>query len=316
MSRSILARALAVSAPIVALAALILLAGSSRADAQDASLSVSLASWKSADGTIELCIDLRDAAVGDTRQCPQRRQLTFARAPDARWLRSRSIAVAPEVELWVRARRVGQRLDLGLGYSIEGARRGLRARSWSIDWPSAPVDQWQTTSEIPLRLPVAPHPELWDTPAGIVAGAKRLQMGTPAPEFRLPELGADDESLLSLSSIRSPDQRVTLIVFWASWAPLVGETLSVLGDLAQREDNIQVIGINVYETSPGAGPAFAERFGVNLLHLADLDGSVAQHYRVDGLPELFVLDSEGVYRGVIRGAAPLTEILSAIYGIE
>jgi len=74
MSRSILARALAVSAPILALAALLLFAGSSRADAQDASLSVSLATWKSADGTIELCIGLRDAAVGDTRQCPERRR--------------------------------------------------------------------------------------------------------------------------------------------------------------------------------------------------------------------------------------------------
>ena len=230
MSRSILARALAVSAPILALAALLLFAGSSRADAQDASLSVSLATWKSADGTIELCIGLRDAAVGETRQCPERRLLTFARAPEFRWLRSRSIDVAPEVELWIRARRVGQRLDLGLGVSIEGVRRGLRARSWSLDWPATPVDQWRETSEISLQLPVAPYPDLWDTPAGIVPGAKRLQMDTVAPEFRLPRLGADDDVLVSLSSTRSADVRLTLIVFWASWAPLVGETLTVLSN--------------------------------------------------------------------------------------
>ena len=61
--------------------------------------------------------------------------------------------------------------------------------------------------------------------------------------------------------------------------------------------------------SPSASPA-------GLLHLSDVDGSVARHYRVDGLPELFLLDSRGVYRGVIRGAAPLAEILAAIRAIE
>ena len=316
MSRIVLARALAVLAPLLAVAALFLFAGSSQADAQDASLSVSLATWKSAAGTIELCIDLRDATVGETRQCPQRRLLTFARTQENRWLRSRSIAVAPEVELWVRARRVGQRLDLGLGVSIEGARRGLRARAWSLDWLATPVDRWQETSTISLQLPAAPHPELWDAPAGIAVGARRLQMDTAAPEFRLPELGGDDDTLVALSSTRSADHRITVIVFWASWAPLVGETLTVLSNLAEREDDVLVLGVNVYEVREGAGQMFAQQYAANLLHLSDVDGSVAHHYRVDGLPELFLLDARGVYRGVVRGAAPMAEILAAIRGIE
>jgi len=316
MSRSILARVLAVLAPIVAVATLFLFAGSSHADAQNASLSVSLATWKSTAGTIELCIDLRDAAVGETRQCPQRRLLTFARTGENRWLRSRSIAVAPEVEVWVRARRVGQRLDLGLGVSIEGVRRGLRARSWSLDWPATPVDQWRETSAISLQLPVAPHPELWNAPAGIAVGARRLQMGTAAPEFRLPELGREDGTLRALSSTRSADHRITVIVFWASWAPFVGETLTVLSNLAEREEDVFVLGVNVYEVRAGAGQMFAQEHASNLLHLSDVDGSVARHYRVDGLPELFLLDARGVYRGVVRGAAPLAEILAAVQGIE
>ncbi|MDE2746558.1 MAG: TlpA disulfide reductase family protein [Chloroflexota bacterium] len=316
MSRIVLARALAVLTPIVAVAALFLFAGSSHADAQNASLSVSLATWKSTAGTIELCIDLRDAAVGETRQCPQRRLLTFTRTGENRWLRSRSIAVAPEVELWVRARRVGQRLDLGLGVSIEGARRGLRARSWSLDWPATPVDQWQETSAISLQLPVAPHHELWDAPPGIAVGARRLQMGTAAPEFRLPELGGENDTLRSLSSTRSAGHRITVIVFWASWAPFVGETLTVLSNLAEHEEDVFVLGVNVYEVREGAGQVFAQEHANNLLHLSDVDGSVARHYRVDGLPELFLLDARGVYRGVVRGAAPLAEILAAIQGIE
>ena len=316
MSRSVAARVVAVLAPMVAVAALLLFAQSSSANAQGASLSVSLATWKTDTGVVELCIDLRDAVVGDSRQCPERRQLAFFRAQESRWLRSRSIPIAPEVELWVRARRVGLRLDIGLGVSVEGVRRGIRARSWALHWPSTPTGQWQQTTEIPLQLPVAPHSELWGTPAGIAEGAKRLQVGRAAPEFRLPELGGADDTLVSLTSTRAGDERLTLIVFWASWAPHVGETLSVLGDLAEREDDILVIGINVYESNEAAAENFTKRYGADLLHLSDFDGTVAQHYRVDGVPELFVLDSEGVYRGVIRGAAPLTDILSAIYAVD
>jgi peroxiredoxin len=293
----------------------LIISGSS-ARAQSSSLTVTIATWKSADGIVEMCVDLRDAAVGETRQCPDRRQLTVARAPDGRWLRSRPVHIAPEVALWIRARRVGERLDLGLGVWIEGRARGLRSSSWSLDWPTTPIDQWQRTRPILLQLPVAPHPELWDSPAGIAEGASRLQVGQPAPEFRLPRLAGPNDSLISLSSARSSTDRLTLIVFWASWAPLVGETLSVLGDLAASESDIAVIGVNVYEVTEGAGKQFAQDYGTGLLQLVDNDGTVAQHYRVDGVPELFVLDSEGVYQGVIRGAAPLTEILSAIYGVE
>lgn len=309
-------RAAAILSLLGAVAALALVLTSSSVDAQSSRLSVGIATWTSADGVIELCANLRDASVGLARQCPERRRLTVERAAENRWLRSRSAYIAPEVAIWVRARRVGDRLDLGLGLSIEGVARGVRARSWSLHWPTAPIDQWQQTSFVSIELPVAPHPELWDSPAGIAPGAPRLEVGRPAPEFRLPRLGGPDDDLVSLSAARSGSERLTLIVFWSSWAPFVGETLSVLGDLEDRAGDILVVGVNVYEVDDGAGEAFIRNRGVGLLHLVDADGSVAQHYRVDGLPELFVLDSDGVYRGVIRGAAPLTEILSAIYGVE
>lgn len=315
-SANLAVRLAAIMALVGVVGMLVPLVSSPTADAQEASLSARVSAWKSADGVVELCVDLRDAVVGETRQCPQSRLLTFARAPESRWLRSRTIAIAPETSLWVRARRVGGRLDVGLGLSVEGEARGIRARSWALDWETTPIEQWQRTSAVRFDLPVAPHPELWQTGAGIVAGARRLEVGQQAPEFRLPVLGAEDDSPVSLSTVRADRAPLTLLVFWASWAPFVGETLSVLGDLAESEDQVVVIGINVYEVADGAGEAFTQNYGTELLHLVDADGSVARHYRVDGVPELFVIDSEGIYRGVIRGAAPLTEILSAIYGIE
>ncbi len=319
MSSRLNARAalsLALLAGVLSVALLALLASHSTVRGQESSLRANVTIWKSDAGVGELCIDLRDAVAGETRQCPSSRRLTFERAPQNRWLRSRAIDMAPEVSLWVRARLTGSRVDLGLGLSIEGVARGVRSRSWAFDWETIPLERWVRTSTVILQLPVAPHPELWPPKLGIVAGAPRLEVGKEAPEFKLPLLKGDEDAARSLSDIRQGDERLTLIAFWASWAPFVGETLAVLGDLAAQESGVLVIGINVYEVADGAGKDFASKYGTNLVHLVDRDGSVAQHYRVDGVPELFVIDSEGVYRGVIRGAAPLTEILSALYGIE
>ena len=283
---------------------------------QESSLRANIAAWKSEDGVLEFCVDFRDSVAGETRLCPDRRRLTPARAPQNRWVRSRAIDIAPEVSVWVRVRRVGERLDLGLGVSIEGTARGRRASSWALHLGTLPTARWVQTSTLTLRLPVAPHPELWPPALGIVAGAPRLEMDKLAPEFKLPVLDSEDDAVLSLSDIRTGEEKLTLLVFWASWAPFVGETLAVLGDLAARADDVLVIGINVYEVSESQAEDVAADYGTELLHLVDIDGSVARHYRVDGVPELFVIDSNGIYRGVIRGAAPLTEILSAIYGLD
>ncbi|MCY3567957.1 MAG: TlpA disulfide reductase family protein [Chloroflexi bacterium] len=282
------------------------------AHAQESSLQMRIAVWISDEGFAELCVELRDAVAGRTQQCPERRRLTFERAPEGRWLRSADLPIAPEVSIYARAQRRGGAINLGLGVTIEGVTRGLRDSAWRLDWQSAPPNQWITTSELLLQLPVAPHPELWPPRSGMVPGAHRLEVDKPAPDFLLPLLGDMDESLVSMSSLLEGADQLTLIVFWASWAPFVEETLSALAEFAEREDDVLVIGVNVYEVEADAAEDFVQRTGSNLPHLVDASGAVAQHYRVDGLPELYVIDSDGVYAGVIRGAAPLAQILSVV----
>lgn len=302
---------------LLALAAIFgALTSTDSAAAQSSTLRVNMAIRVSAEGHAELCVDLSDARAGQTRQCPDRRRFTFARAPEGRWLRSAALHIAPEVSIYARARRSGDLLDFGLGVTIEGETRGLRSQTWQLEWDAIQPNRWVTSSTLPLRLPVSPHPELWPAQSGVVAGAHRLEVGKPAPEFLLPVLGGPSDTVVSLSRARSGDEQLTLIVFWSSWAPFVGETLNVLSDLAARQGDILVIGVNVYEVDAGAGAAFASNYGADLLHLVDMSGQVAQHYRVDGVPELFVIDEHGIYRGVIRGAAPLTQILSALTTVE
>ncbi len=305
---------LAISAAACLLTAAFVLPSS--ASAQDASLRVSVAAWKMDTGVFELCFDLHDTATGTTRLCPDLRVLNVAAATEHRWFRSRGLDIAPEVSVWVRARRVGERLDFGLGVREDGRSRGVRARSWSVDWQQQAVNRWLRTSSVALTLQASPYPRLWVTEAGLVNGAQRLEVDQLAPEFVLPRLGRDPESLISLSEAREGSEPFTLLMFWSSWAPYAVETLTELQEIAAQSAEVRAVTVNVYEVGDGAAEQFVREHGLRMLHLVDEDGAVARHYRVDGVPELYVIDWRGVYRGVIRGAAPLQAILASDYGVE
>ena len=260
----------------------------------------------------ELCLDLRDPAQGEMRLCPNRRFLNVANARDGQWLRSHSVSIEPEMSLWVRARRDGGLLDLGIGTTLEGESRGLRRSTWRWNWSEAVTDRWTRTSAVELELLAPTHPELWEPSPGIALNTQRLQINQPAPNFSLLPLDGSSDDLVSLNAARSRADGATLIVFWSSWAPYATDTLSVLTGLTSTDPDILVIGVNVYDSSANTARRMASAYGSGLLHLVDHEGVVAEHYRIDGVPEIFVLDEDGVYREVIRGSAPITEIRAAI----
>lgn len=307
------ALAMAFAAGLAVLAALIT---SPTADAQEQVLRAGVAAWRISEGTIEFCIDVDDLNGREVRLCPDLRELNVEAARERRWYRTRGVELAENVSLWVRARRVGDRLDVGLGLRSGGQSRGFRARSWFFDLDRMPTNRWQRTSVLRVTVPVATHTWLWAATAGIVDESQRLVQGFRAPDFVLPRLLGDGESLVSLSEVLAGEEHLTLIVFWASWAPYVSETLSILQEIASESSEVRVVAINVYELSGNDGPPFAREHGLKMLHLVDESGAVAQHYRVDGLPELYVIDWRGAFLGVIRGAAPIDEILASEYGIE
>ena len=289
-----------------------------RADQQphhaSSQLSVRVAMRKSADDVAEFCIDLRDAA-GETRLCPERRFLIVERAPQSSWVRSRPAAFGPSVSLWARARREGDQLQVGVGVKLGDEVRDLRRTAWSFDWRRAPRGLWQRTTALIIELPSELHHERSDQAARIISGPRRLELGQPAAEFRLPRLDEERDRLVLLSEARDADDggvAATLLVFWSSWAPYASETLLMLGELAQDDPDLRVVGINVYESSLQVAAEFAAQYGDGMLHLSDAHGAVAEHYRVDGVPEIFLIDADGVYRGAVRGPAPRAVIMSAM----
>ena len=116
-------------------------------------------------------------------------------------------------------------------------------------------------------------------------------IGRAAPAFTLPRL--DDPGLgMPLADLKG---RVLVINVFASWCtPCLAEHPFVT-ELA-RSTKAQVVGLN-YKDKPEDAQAWLARHGNPYAQvLVDRDGRVGLDYGVYGVPETFVIDTEGVVR--------------------
>ncbi len=116
-------------------------------------------------------------------------------------------------------------------------------------------------------------------------------IGRAAPAFTLPRL--DDPGLsMPLADLKG---RVLVINVFASWCtPCLAEHPFVT-ELA-RSTQAQVVGLN-YKDKPQDAHAWLARHGNPYAQvLVDRDGRVGLDYGVYGVPETFVIDTEGVIR--------------------
>ena len=133
--------------------------------------------------------------------------------------------------------------------------------------------------------------------------------GFPAPPFA--GVDATGESL-SLESLRG---EIIVLDFWASWcSPCIYElpTMKNIVD-AFSDDGVHVIGINL-DRSESTFTAALETHDIGYDQIYDSDrGPIADLYRIEGIPMIYVIDREGVIaaRG-LRGEALIAAIQALI----
>lgn len=140
-------------------------------------------------------------------------------------------------------------------------------------------------------------------------------IGEPAPEFSLPALLVDDETISS-DLIRD---KVVLINFFASWCGPCRIEHPLLMRLAE-EGELPIYGINYKDAKPDAmrwlnalGDPF-EQIGVDRTGLTGID------WGVYGLPETFLVNQDGEI--VFKHVGPLTpdvletEIMPLVRGLQ
>jgi cytochrome c biogenesis protein CcmG/thiol:disulfide interchange protein DsbE len=123
-------------------------------------------------------------------------------------------------------------------------------------------------------------------------------VGRPAPEIaQVTALGAGPPP--TDADLRAPG--VKLVKFWASWCGPCRFEHPVLTGLA--DEGVPVIGIN-YKDEPAKALAFLEELGDPYAKVgADASGRIGLDWGIYGVPETFVVGSEGTV--LLRFPGPL-----------
>ena len=136
----------------------------------------------------------------------------------------------------------------------------------------------------------------------IVSGCTRLaqkveglEIGSPAPKFKLPDLDGREVSLDQYKG------KVVLLDFWATWCNPCRMTMPVLEKL-QKEypDTMVLLAINLQETRDEVRN-YVREHNVDSRVLLDEEGSVGQVYGTGAIPMHVLIDKAGIVRNIQVG---------------
>lgn len=133
--------------------------------------------------------------------------------------------------------------------------------------------------------------------ATLDTGAKpRTEDMGPAPDFIVKII---DGKKVSLKDFRG---KPLVINFWASWCPPCREETPILVKVANRyRGRIRFLGI-VFQDTVANVRTFEKEFDVPYENALDPTEAAAHAYKITGVPETFVIDSNGRLRASWIGA--------------
>ncbi len=176
----------------------------------------------------------------------------------------------------------------------------------------------ETSTPAPRRgVPIWAQIIVWVFLVGLLAivavGLQRAQQGTVQPgqvidDFALPlysDYEIDGRNEIRLEDLRG---KVVVINFWASWCkPCEQEAAELQRAWTEYEPTGQVVflGIDYVDTEPEAR-VYLKKFGITFANGPDLATRISQYFRINGVPETYFIDQDGVLQYVKVG--PFTSI--------
>ncbi len=138
-----------------------------------------------------------------------------------------------------------------------------------------------------------------------------LAVGAPVPAFAASTLDGQEISLASLKG------KPVVLNIWATWCGPCRREMPLLDSLSRESAarGIRVIGVSIDDEGAGADiRAFLTEYGISFTVLHDPNSTVTAIFRTRGVPETFLIDSEGrLARRWIGGVdGPASDIRKAV----
>jgi cytochrome c biogenesis protein CcmG, thiol:disulfide interchange protein DsbE len=147
----------------------------------------------------------------------------------------------------------------------------------------------------------------------LALGLKRAQQGPVAVGSRSPgfSLTAFDGQQYKLSDLKG---KVVVVNFWASWCKPCEEEAAVLESGWQYykpRSDVVFLGVDYVDTEPEA-KAYLKKFNVTYPNGPDLATRISQSFRIQGVPETYVIDRNGTLRHMQYGVFPSLADIQAV----
>jgi len=130
----------------------------------------------------------------------------------------------------------------------------------------------------------------------------------PAPHFALPLLGED-----GVFSLEAQEGSVVVVNFWGSWcgpcraeAPMLQHAYEYF-----QAEGVVFVGVAIKDIERDS-LNFIEEFQITYPNVMDYGGEVEDLYRVDGVPETFVIDRDGNIQKFFYARPREVELYAAI----
>lgn len=148
----------------------------------------------------------------------------------------------------------------------------------------------ERTGSLPLLVIAAVGAALITAVVLFRAPPAPVTLGSPAPDFALPDLEGQD---VRLGAQRG---RVVFVNFWATWCPPCRDEAPSLQRLYTRlgSEDFEILAISIDAASArGEVEAFAREFGMTFPILLDPDKGAHRAFGVTGVPETYMVDPQG-----------------------
>jgi thiol-disulfide isomerase/thioredoxin len=127
-----------------------------------------------------------------------------------------------------------------------------------------------------------------------------LEIGQPAPSFKLPDLSGQQVSLDQYKG------KIVMLDFWATWCGPCRMTMPLMENL-QKEfaDTMVLLAINVQEPHDEVRD-YIRAQGIHSRVLLDEEGLVGKKYGTESIPLQILIDKQGILRFIQAGYGPRT----------